>query len=57
MTGFELYCRPVVKAVHIGEGDTAAAVAAKVRSSRPVAVLLDTKSPAMMGGTGEAFDW
>lgn len=57
MQGFAAYSRPVVKAVHIGAGDTAKEVAAAVRVGRPIAVLLDTKSPDMMGGTGEAFDW
>lgn len=56
-SGLEEYCRPVVKAVHIGDGDLAQDVAATTRLGRPIAVLLDTKSPTMMGGTGEAFDW
>jgi len=59
MGGFDAYCRPVVKAVHIGNGDTVKDVAPVVRSARPIAVLLDTKSTAadVMGGTGETFNW
>lgn len=51
----------VFKAVHVGTGDSGDAIAARLREvqvdSRPHAALLDTKSSAALGGTGEAFDW
>ena len=53
------YCRPVIKAVHVADGDDAAALVAGLcgTTAPPHGVLLDTKSPAALGGTGEAFDW
>ena len=57
----ESYCRPVVKAIHVGEESTAPSLLADIAKGQgdqlPLAYLLDTKRGAMMGGTGEAFDW
>ena len=52
----------VVKAVHVGEGDSGDAIAGRLRAVAPASArshvaLLDTKSPAALGGTGVAFDW
>eukprot|EP00041_Stephanoeca_diplocostata_P038821 m.1558751 g.1558751 ORF g.1558751 m.1558751 type:complete len:270 (+) comp25273_c0_seq77:5944-6753(+) len=60
MDGLDAYCRPVVKAVHIADGDAVSDIVAKIHAGRPLAVLFDTKSksqPSAMGGTGEVFDW
>lgn len=57
MSGFDQYCRPVVKAIHVTETSTVADLSAHIESGRPAGVLLDTASQHMMGGTGEAFDW
>ena len=57
MTVASEYCKPVVKAVHVGEGSTAASLIETFKTGNPLGVLLDTKSSVMMGGTGETFDW
>lgn len=55
------HVRPVIKAFHVGpETDGAVLVASVLRLVQQhglAAVLLDTKHPQMLGGTGEAFDW
>ncbi|EDQ92532.1 uncharacterized protein MONBRDRAFT_903, partial [Monosiga brevicollis MX1] len=51
----------VWKAVHVGAGDTGesllSAAEAIPSASRAHALLLDTKSPLALGGTGGSFDW
>eukprot|EP00040_Diaphanoeca_grandis_P012819 m.64838 g.64838 ORF g.64838 m.64838 type:complete len:1825 (-) comp23482_c0_seq2:292-5766(-) len=57
MSGFDKYCRPVVKAVHVGDSSNFEEMVAHIESGRPAGVLLDTMSKDMMGGTGKTFDW
>lgn len=51
--------RPVIKAVHVGEGQTAAYLEAELGSAREAGALclLDTMLPAKYGGGGKRFDW
>jgi tryptophan synthase beta subunit len=53
------YNRPVIKAIHVGTEDTAEHILSKITplSGHAAAVLLDTKSAAALGGTGQSFDW
>jgi len=48
---------PVVKAVHVGQEDTAESLNTTLVGGGPAMALLDTKDVAAMGGTGKAFDW
>jgi phosphoribosylanthranilate isomerase len=49
--------RPVLRAVHVGEGTTASDVLEKAPPGIGHAILLDTASHSSRGGTGERFDW
>ena len=49
--------RPVIRAVHVAETDTAFDVADAISAGSAAGVLLDTASSAGRGGTGQAFDW
>jgi phosphoribosylanthranilate isomerase len=49
--------RPVIRAVHVSETDTAFDVADAISAGSAAGLLLDTASPAARGGTGLAFDW
>jgi len=55
----ELVEKPVIKAVHVGEDDTAETVEKKVNEYRDAAdyLLFDTKVDGLWGGTGKSFDW
>jgi phosphoribosylanthranilate isomerase len=49
--------RPVFRAVHVDEGDTAFDVQDAIVPGVAAGLLLDTASAHAMGGTGLAFDW
>jgi phosphoribosylanthranilate isomerase len=49
--------RQVIKAVHVGDGDDAAAVLGRVEAGGAIAVMFDRASDKTFGGTGERFDW
>ena len=63
MVGFDQYCMPVVKAIHVGAHSSVSELAAHIESGRPAGLLLDTASqhknpePHQMGGSGVTFDW
>jgi phosphoribosylanthranilate isomerase len=48
---------PVWKALHVGETTLAEELLDRAADYRCAGFLLDTKSAASRGGTGEAFDW
>ena len=52
-----LYKLPVMAAVHVGSDAKVSNVMQGLARVSPRTALLDTKSGAMHGGTGEAFDW
>lgn len=49
--------RPVIWAVHIGEGTTGEDVIDLAHGLPAAGLMLDTASAAARGGTGETFDW
>jgi phosphoribosylanthranilate isomerase len=49
--------RPVLRTIHVGEGDTAFDVFDAITAGSAAGLLLDTASKSARGGTGEAFDW
>lgn len=49
--------RPVLRAIHVGETDTASDVFEAITAGSAAGLLLDTASKSARGGTGEAFDW
>ncbi len=49
--------RQVVRAVHIASEDTAASAQARMQPGSALAVLLDTASRDVRGGSGSSFDW
>ena len=49
--------RPVLRAIHVGETDTASDVFEAITAGSAAGLLLDTASKWARGGTGEAFDW
>lgn len=61
------YCRqiqrPIIKAVHVGSGQSTAEIAAQLQAGFDMALgldiiyLLDKKTEGVYGGTGQAFDW
>lgn len=57
------YCnlveKPVIKAVHVGEEDTAGDVRTRIEEYRGSVdyLLFDTKTEDQWGGTGQSFDW
>lgn len=57
------YCKlvdkPVIKAIHVGEGDTADEIKTRIEkySDSIDYLLFDTKNEEKWGGTGQSFDW
>ena len=49
--------RPVLRVVHVGAGTTVDEIQAKAPPGIGQAVMLDTASTGLRGGTGERFDW
>jgi phosphoribosylanthranilate isomerase len=49
--------RPVVRAIHIGDGMLADQAIERAVPGRAAAIMLDTKVDGARGGTGQAFDW
>jgi phosphoribosylanthranilate isomerase len=52
-------CVPVIRAIHVGEGDTIQSVKAQIIPGHYAFVLLDSKvtGAAQQGGSGVPFDW
>jgi len=52
-------CVPVIRAIHVGERDTAASVQAQIIPGHYAFVLLDSKvtGASQQGGSGVPFDW
>jgi phosphoribosylanthranilate isomerase len=53
----ERMSRPVLRAIHVGEQDTAFDVFDAITAGSAAGLLLDTASQKARGGTGQAFDW
>ncbi len=57
------YCKriakPVIKAIHVKDGQTTTALEAELRRAQKAGVLclLDTELPTKYGGGGRSFDW
>lgn len=49
--------RQVIKVVHIGAGDSAAATLARLEPGGAMAVLLDSAGDGTFGGSGRTLDW
>jgi phosphoribosylanthranilate isomerase len=49
--------RQVIKALHVGPDDDAAAAMSRMEGGSAMAVLLDRADPAGFGGLGERLDW
>lgn len=48
---------PVIRTLHVAEGDTSDDIFERARPGHERAIHLDTASPTARGGTGERFDW
>jgi phosphoribosylanthranilate isomerase len=49
--------RPVLRAIHVSEQDTAFDVFDAITAGSAAGLLLDTASQTVRGGTGQTFDW
>lgn len=49
--------QPVLRAIHVGEQTTAFDIQERAEPGHARAILLDTASARVRGGTGERFDW
>lgn len=55
----QLVDKPVIKAIHVREGDTPDSLQRRIQPYLEVVdnLLFDTKSEKLWGGTGQSFDW
>ena len=49
--------RPVIRAIHVAQGETAFDVFDAISAGSAAGLMLDTASDTARGGTGEVFDW
>jgi phosphoribosylanthranilate isomerase len=49
--------RPVLRTIHVHDGDEPADITERIVPGLHAATLLDTASPGALGGTGTSFDW
>lgn len=49
--------RPVLRTIHVRDGDDTADITERIIPGLAAATLLDTAVPGALGGTGTAFDW